>query len=555
MLRVVTAVSSVAMMMCSPSQAYDSGTKCGDPSEEAVAAQRSAWRAFSFARASALRVWRDLGASTKRGCHRCQALLVARLREVQIHAASIERFTGLIGEERAQRFLEVAEAARSGLAGRTIWNVSSTAAGGGVAEMLQVLLSYARAAGVDARWLVIDGAADFFTLTKRLHNLLHGVPGDGGSLDASERAAYDRVSEDNAGALCRLVRAGDVVLLHDPQTAGLVEAVRSVGATVIWRCHIGADAVNGHVEAASSFLRPYLELADAFVFSRRAHVHTWIPEPRVTIIPPSIDPLAPKNQDLDGAVVRAILGRIGFLADDGGMAVFHRRDGSPCSVSRRAEFPRRGEEPPAGAPLIVQVSRWDRLKDMTGVLTGFAEAVPPPAHLALVGPSAESVADDPEEARVLDECVAGFDDLPSEVQTRVHLVSLPMEDNDENAAMVNAFQRYAAIVAQKSLQEGFGLTVTEAMIKGRPIVASRVGGIQDQIRHEREGLLIDDPADLDEFGRALNSLLADPRRAASLGEAARARAIDQFVGDRHLIQYADLLTRLLAGPRRPFSTH
>jgi trehalose synthase len=184
---------------------------------------------------------------------------------------------------------------------------------------------------------------------------------------------------------------------------------------------------------------------------------------------------------------------------------------------------------------------------MAGVLRAFADHVPPPAHLALVGPATEGVADDPEGAAVLAECVALYDRLPASAQARVHLVSLPVDDPDENAAMVNALQRHATIVVQKSLQEGFGLTVAEAMIKARPVVASRVGGIQDQIRHEREGLLVGDPADLDSFGHAVNRLLGDPTLAARLGGAARARAAGEFVGDRHLGQYADLLLGLAAG--------
>jgi trehalose synthase len=311
---------------------------------------------------------------------------------------------------------------------------------------------------------------------------------------------------------------------------------------------VGADEVNGHVEDAWSFLRSYLEPADAFVFSRRTHVHAWMPVPKVSIIPPSIDPLSPKNQPLDHDVVRAILGRIGFLDEVAGAApVFRRRDGSPSAVSRRAAFPRRGEVPPAeDIPLVVQVSRWDRLKDMVGVLRAFADHVAPPVHLALVGPSVQGVADDPEGAAVLAECVALYDRMPGPVRARVHLVSLPVDDPDENAAMVNAFQRHATVVVQKSLQEGFGLTVTEAMIKSKPLVASRVGGIQDQVRHEHEGLLVDDPADLGAFPASVNRLLDDVGLASRLGGAARMRAVEGFVGDRHLAQYADLLVGLVA---------
>jgi trehalose synthase len=344
------------------------------------------------------------------------------------------------------------------------------------------------------------------------------------------------------------VRPGDVVILHDAQTAGLVAALGARGATVVWRCHIGADAVNGHVEEAWEFLRGWLEAADAFVFSRRPHVHARMPEQKVAIIPPSIDPLSPKNQPLDTAVVRATLGRIGFLDPVAGVAPrFRRRDGSPGAVSRTAGFPRRGAVPTGDTPLIVQVSRWDRLKDMAGVLRAFADDVPPPVHLALVGPAVEGVADDPEGAAVLGDCVAAYDRLPRSMRACVHLVSLPVDDPDENAVAVNAFQRHATVVVQKSLQEGFGLTVTEAMLKARPIVASRVGGIQDQIRHQREGLLVDDPTDLVGFAAAANRLLADPSLPRRLGAAARSRAVAEFVGDRHLTRYANLLVGLIPG--------
>lgn len=477
---------------------------------------------------------------------------MARLHEVQVGALSVDRLAPVVGGDRVRSFRAVADAARELLAGRTIWHVNSTAVGGGVAEMLQVLLAYARGAGVDTRWLVIEGDAAFFTVTKRLHNRLHGIAGDGGALGPTEHAVVQRVSAANAAPLADQVRAGDVVVLHDPQTAGLVGGGGTGGEAVVWRCHVGADEVNGHVEEAWSFLRPYLEPADALVFSRRPHVHAWMPEAKVAIIPPSIDPLSAKNQPLGDDVVRAILGRIGFRDEVAKVApVFRGRDGSLSTVSRRAVFLRRGEAPADDTPIVVQVSRWDRLKDMIGVLRAFAEHVPPPVHLALVGPATEGVADDPEGAAVLAECVELYDRLPGPVQARVHLVSLPVDEPEENAAMVNAFQRRATVVVQKSVQEGFGLTVTEAMIKARPLVASRVGGIQDQVRHEQEGLLVDDPADLGAFAAALNRLLEDNTLATRLGDRARARAVEEFVGDRHLARYAELLRRVVAPEDAP----
>jgi trehalose synthase len=197
----------------------------------------------------------------------------------------------------------------------------------------------------------------------------------------------------------------------------------------------------------------------------------------------------------------------------------------------------------------VQVSRWDRLKDMAGVMEGFVRAISDDdlrgAHLVLAGPEVSGVADDPEGAAVLAECRDRWTSLPASLRDRVHLSSIPMDDVDENAIIVNALQRHATVVVQKSLVEGFGLTVTEAMWKGRPVVASKVGGIQDQITDGRDGLLLTDPYDLDEFVRVMRQPLTDTALAARLGAAAHARVLEEFLGDRHLEQYVDLFSRLV----------
>jgi trehalose synthase len=166
------------------------------------------------------------------------------------------------------------------------------------------------------------------------------------------------------------------------------------------------------------------------------------------------------------------------------------------------------------------------------------------AQLMLVGPNVHGVADDPEGGEVLAECLAAWHKLPLAQRSRVHIVCLPMEDIEENAAMVNAIQRHAAVIVQKSLHEGFGLTVTEAMWKGRPIVASAVGGIQDQISSGKHGLLITDPTDLRAFAQALQCLLSDRALARNLGRNARRRAITHFLGSRQLVRHADLLTTI-----------
>ena len=198
-----------------------------------------------------------------------------RLKEVEVQALDAARLESLIGSERMARFEVVAEAAQSVLAGHSVLNVNSTATGGGVAEMLQTLLAYVRGAGVDARWLVIEGDPEFFAITKRIHNGLYGSPGDGGDLGQAERARYERVLARNAEELLALVKPGDVVLIHDPQPAGLAQAVKDAGARVLWRCHVGVDRPNPWTERAWEFLRPYLIEADAYVVSRAAFAPPW----------------------------------------------------------------------------------------------------------------------------------------------------------------------------------------------------------------------------------------------------------------------------------------
>src|SRR5512132_2604480 len=446
-----------------------------------------------------------------------------RLQEVDVQALDAARLEPLIGPERIARYEGIAEATESAMRGRTVVNVNSTAAGGGVAEMLQTLLAYGRGAGLDIRWLVIQGDAGFFEITKRVHNGLYGSPGDGGALGDAERS-------------------------HDPQPAGLAAAMASAGAKVVWRCHVGADKPNEWTERSWSFLRPYLEGVDAFVFSRRAFAPSWAAESKTHVIPPSIAPFSAKNEPISQRNVRLILGYTGLIAGDGEVPAvpFTRRDGSPGRINRRVDVLQTGPPPPADAPLVVQVSRWDRMKDMPGVMSGFAEHVDHSlgAHLLLAGPAVTGVADDPEAAAVLEECIELWRALPHAARSRVHLACTPMADPDEAAAIVNTLQRHAAVVVQKSIAEGFGLTVAEAMWKSRPIVASAVGGIVDQVVSGAHGLLVADPFDLASFGKAVETLLRDRTEAGRLGTNARARAGAEFLGDRHLEQYGRLLAQL-----------
>jgi trehalose synthase len=475
--------------------------------------------------------------------------IVSLVESVKVERRPVAQLRTVIGDEREQRLLGAADLFRSRLDGRTIWNVSSTAVGGGVAEMLQTLIGYAEDLDIPVRWNVITGDAEFFVITKRLHNQIHGEAA-GGPLSRGDAEHYDRMLAANAAELLEQIRPGDLVLLHDPQTAGLASVLARAGARVAWRCHIGVDWSNDATRAAWDFLHPRLAGADGFVFTRRQYVPAWVPSEKVAIIPPSIDPLSPKNQDLDQGAVLGILARIGVLdgvVPDGG-GCFSRSEGGLGSVTRAAEITGDGR-PGVGDPLVVQVSRWDGLKDMPGVMRGFAEYVAPggPGYLALVGPAVSGVTDDPEGAAVFGDCLLQWRDLPAAARARVLLVTLPLDDPDENAAMVNALQRHATVIVQKSLAEGFGLTVAEGMWKGRPVVGSAVGGIIDQIA-VGTGILLPDPRDLRAFGAAVRGLLDDPAEASRMGRAARTYIREHYVGDLHLLRYADLFGSLMSGP-------
>lgn len=454
-----------------------------------------------------------------------------------------ERFRDLLGPNYSE-VVQAIDRAGGLFANRVVWHINSTARGGGVAELLQSLLAYTRGAGVDTRWAVLEGNPAFFEVTKRLHNQLHGSPGDGGALGDEARRVYE--STIAAAAEGFQVRPGDVVFCHDPQTAGLVGQLAAAGATVVWRCHIGTDEPNDLARRAAAFLVPYLRDASAYVFSRKEFVWGDLDPERVWIVAPSIDAFSPKNQDLAPGAVAAILARTGLGGPAGGAAEFTRADGSLGRVERQIALDQ--DAPlPAAARVVAQVSRWDGLKDPVGVLTGFAEHIAmPDAHLVLAGPAVEGVADDPEAGEVLKQVRGVRESLPAETRARVHLACLPMGDVEENAAMVNAIQRRAEVIVQKSLAEGFGLTITEAMWKSRPVVASRRGAIQDMIVDGVSGVLLDDPSDLRAYAASVSALLDDPARAGQIGAAAHQRVVDEFLGTRHLVQYLRLLDRLLS---------
>jgi trehalose synthase len=283
------------------------------------------------------------------------------------------------------------------------------------------------------------------------------------------------------------------------------------------------------------------------VFSRRQFVWEGLDDDKIQLIAPVIDAFSAKNQELSADAVAAILVATGLQegGGEGAEPCFAREDGSPSRVVRQSTV-WEGRPLTPSDPVVLQVSRWDRLKDPIGVIQGFVDHVLPntDAHLVYAGPDVAAVADDPEGKEVLDEAIALYEGLAPEAQERLHLVAVPMDDLEENAAIINALQRRADVVVQKSIAEGFGLTVAEGMWKARPVVATRIGGIQDQIEDGVNGVLLDDPADLAAYGAAVTALLQDPERARAMGEAAQERVRDEFLAVRSLMQYLVLIEKI-----------
>lgn len=446
----------------------------------------------------------------------------------------------------------------------TFWMLNSTETGGGVAEMMPRLCSILTGLGVDTRWLVLDpGDPAFFRVTKGLHNLLHGEPAAAFDLEDA-RTLYERVSREGCASLWSHVGSGDVLAVHDPQPAGLGAYLPPERRpSLLWRCHIGTALRNERTRMGWAFLRPYLAPYARLLFS----AESYIPAehlPRSGILHPGIDPVTHKNRELRPYKLIGVLRAAGLLA------------GPPLPAW--AQFAARAQrfadgrwvtEPVPGllyGPTIVQVSRFDRLKGFQYLLPAFERLVregPERAErlrvdtqrarselecvqLLLAGPDPAGVSDDPEGAEVLEGLARQHRSLPPELAARVHLVRLPMADLRQNALAVNALQRVAATVVQNSLQEGFGLTVAEALWKRTPVVAANVGGLSVQVRHGADGLLVNDPTDPEAIASALLQVLAFPKEAEAMAASGRARVRENFLMLRQVERWLDELIALLS---------
>ena len=365
------------------------------------------------------------------------------------------------------------------LGGKIVQNINSTFVGGGVAEILEHMVPLLNQLGVDARWDVIQGSDEFFEVTKKFHNALHGKEE---KISADDFALFTEVTQQN---LEEVRFYGDILFVHDPQPAGLIAKKKEIGRKWVWRCHID---VSNPDKKVWRFLRGFVVDYDAAVFSAPAFAQQ-LPI-RQFLITPSIDPLSDKNRELDSGTVDATLVKYGLTSDK---------------------------------PMIVQVSRFDRLKDPLGVIEAF-EMVKKSidCQLVLAGGTAD---DDPESEEVLADVRKRVEGNPD-----IHVLLVPTGSDLE----INALQRAATIIIQKSLKEGFGLTISEALWKAKPVVATAVGGIPLQIRNKFTGLLCHT---MEGAAYALRQLLNSPEYANRLGQNGKEHVRQNFLITSHLKNY------------------
>jgi trehalose synthase len=412
------------------------------------------------------------------------------LDQVPVTTRPLDAYRPLVGDAEIERIRTLA----APFAGARVLHLNATASGGGVAELLATLVPLMRAVGLDAEWRTLRCADGFFAVTKAMHNALQGADLP---LTGEMRAVWERHTRENARDL---EGSYDLIIVHDPQPAGIRAMLdRQSSGAWVWRCHIDLTTSD---PAAWDFLRPYLTGYDAAVFSMPEYAKRDLTGPQIAVIPPSIDPLSPKNAALPHERVRAIVRDYGIDPD---------------------------------RPLLVQVSRFDPWKDPLGVIAAYrtVKRAIPDVQLALLGALAT---DDPEGREWHDEAVrtAGGD---------ADIAILSNLDGISDVE-VNAFQRAASVCIQKSLREGFGLTVAEALHKGRPVVAGDAGGIRAQIEDGVSGFLV---RSVEECAQRCLQILRDPALGERLGQAGRARVRERFLSTAELRRHLELL-RAVAAP-------
>ncbi|MDD5505864.1 MAG: glycosyltransferase [Candidatus Omnitrophica bacterium] len=393
--------------------------------------------------------------------------------------AKIEEYIPLVG----QAVIDDLKLLGERLKGKLVQHINSTPVGGGVAEILNRMVPLLKELGVDTKWDVIKGGEQFFEVTKRFHNALHGRAGE---ISQRDFEIFMETSQQN---IENVETYGDIVFIHDPQPIALIKK-RSANKW-LWRCHIDVSNPN---EKVWQFLMDFIIKYDSAVFSAPAFSRK-LPI-RQFLIPPSIDPLSDKNKELPPETVDSVLRKYDIKKNK---------------------------------PIITQVSRFDRLKDPIGVIEAYLQVKKYiDCQLILAGGTAE---DDPEGFKVLEEVKEKAKDDPD-----IHILLLPQND-----IVVNALQRASDVIIQKSLKEGFGLTVSEALWKAKPVVASNVGGIPLQIKHKYSGLLCHS---VEGASFAIKQLLSSSEYARKLGENGREHIKNNFLITRHLRDYMLLFLSL-----------
>jgi trehalose synthase len=431
---------------------------------------------------------------------------------------------------------------------RSILMINSTAQGGGVAEMLPKLVCMLQELGIETRWAVM-GSDDpaFFRLTKRLHNMIHG-DGNGYSLCTDDRNLFDRTGEANLEAFRKILLPNDLLVIHDPQPLAMgAMAKKQFSLPAVWRCHIGLDVQHPSAQAAWQFLEPYARVFDQNVFSAGEYIPDYLRECS-SVIYPALDPLSFKNRYFRAERLMSILVNAGLA-----------KPAEPMLTRPFPEKPQRLQ--PDGAfgpadmpdeigffyrPTITQISRWDRLKGFRPLLEGFVrlkksinESRMDPnsqlyrrigvLRLVMVGPDPLSIQDDPEGCEVLNELCASFRRLAPEIQKDVVLLTLPMNSRRDNAFMVNALQTASSIVIQNSIREGFGLTLTEAMWKGTPVIGTSAFGLRQQLHDRIHGRIVYCPENPEEIAQVLEEMLGADAELNLWSRNAQARVHKDFL--------------------------
>lgn len=369
------------------------------------------------------------------------------------------------------------------LQGKVVQHINSTAVGGGVAEILNRMVPLLKELGVDTRWDLIKGGMDFFDVTKKMHNGLHGRK------ENLTQRDFDIFMETSQRNVEEVNIYGDIVFIHDPQPIGLIK--KKGDNKWIWRCHVDVSTPDKKVWR---FLKEFIDQYDAAVFS--APSFSPVLPIRQFMISPSIDPLSDKNKELPAETVKAVQDKYGIILDK---------------------------------PIITQISRFDRLKDPIGVIEAYRLVKKYiDCQLILAGGTAS---DDPEGIEVFEQVKEQAKDDPD-----IHILMMP-----HNEIEVNALQCLSTVILQKSLKEGFGLTVAEALWKSKPVVASNVGGIPLQVKHKYSGLLCHS---VEGAAFAIKQLLNNPEYAKKLGENGREHIKNNFLLTRHLREYMLLFLSL-----------